>query len=100
MLAEQALKIYPDDSVTKAQLGLYLAYTGQAASAEVRIAAALQSGSSSAFYYAGRVKLHHGKLQAGTELLRRAVEGGWSRSLVARDPDFVAAGGEEALGRL
>ncbi len=99
-LAEQALTIYPDDADTIAKVGLYLAYTGDADSARARIAEALPAGDAGVYYSAARVKMHHGEMQAAVELLRKTIEGGWSRSLVARDPDFVAAGGEERFGSL
>lgn len=99
-LAEQALTIYPSDAQTIAKIGLYQAYTGDAESAQAKIDEAIRSGSSGVYYSAARVRMHYGDMEAAIALLRKAIEEGWSRSLVARDPDFVAAGGEERFGQL
>lgn len=99
-LAEQALTIYPSDAQTIAKIGLYQAYTGDAESAQAKIGEAIRSGSSGVYYSAARVRMHYGDMEAAIALLRKAIEEGWSRSLVARDPDFVAAGGEERFGQL
>jgi TolB-like protein/Flp pilus assembly protein TadD len=99
-LAEQALTIYPSDAQTIAKIGMYQAYTGDAESAQAKIDEAIRSGSSGVYYSAARVRMHYGDMEAAIALLRKTIEEGWSRSLVARDPDFVAAGGEDRFGQL
>jgi TolB-like protein/Flp pilus assembly protein TadD len=99
-LAEESLVIYPDDANTIARLGTYLAYTGQAEAAEELIQKVIDSDNASAYYSVGRVKMHHGDMDAAYDYLRKAIAGGWDRSLVARDPDLVAHGGEDRYGSL
>ena len=99
-LARESLAVYPDDASTIARLATYLAYTGQAEAAEEEIQKVIDTGNGTVYYSAGRIRMHHGDMEAAYEFLRQSIDAGWPRSLIVRDPDLVARGGEERYGRL
>jgi len=89
-LAERDLMINPTKWRSVGQLGMYYAYTGRPdeAVAQVEKMLALTSDAT-AYYFASRVRVQLGDMQGAFEALEKTVEGGWSRPLLASDPDLA-----------
>ena len=98
--ARESLAVYPEEASTIARLATYLAYTGQPEAAEEEIQKVIDTGNGTVYYSAGRIRMHHGDMAAAYKFLRQSIDAGWPRSLVVRDPDLVARGGEERYGPL
>lgn len=100
-LAEQHLAINPTDWRSVGQLGMYYAYAGRSDEALAQIDSLLElSDDSTAFYFATRVRTHLGDMEGAYESLEQTVAGGWSRVLLANNPDIEplrGAAGYEAL---
>ncbi|NOX67556.1 MAG: tetratricopeptide repeat protein [Gammaproteobacteria bacterium] len=100
-LAEQQLAINPTDWGSVGRLGLYYAHTGQLIQAREQLARLLElTTDSTAYYFATLLSLEFGELDHAQEYFQRTVEGGWSRSLLAGDPDLAALRGYAAYDTL
>ena len=94
-LAEQHLAINPSNWRSVGQLGMYYAYSGRPDEAVAQIDELLElSSDSTAFYFATRVRAHLGDMEGAYESLEQTVAGGWSRVLLANNPDIKPLRGE------
>ena len=93
--------INPTNWRTIGQLGMYYAYTGRSEEAKSQVKMLLElTSESTAYYYATRVLSYLGDMEGGFDALERTVAGGWSRALLAKDPDVVALQGEDGYAAL
>ncbi len=89
-LAERHLMINPADWRSVGQLGMYYAYAGRPDEALAQVEKLLElSSDSTAYYFATRVRVHLGDLEGAYESLEQTVQRGWSRVLLASNPDIV-----------
>jgi Flp pilus assembly protein TadD len=95
-LAESDLKVNPTDAERLASLGVFLAKSGDAAAARVRIeqAVALAPEDIQVWYAAAVVHALAGRTTAALAAIAKALQGGYSRSVVEAEEDF------ESLRRL
>jgi serine/threonine-protein kinase len=92
LLAEAHLKVNPRDTLEMARLAVYLAKAGE--SARARQAAARALGAAPAdvqvLYRSAVVETLLGDHEAALSRLQQAVKGGFSRTQIAEEEDFVA----------
>jgi TolB-like protein/tetratricopeptide (TPR) repeat protein len=91
-LVERHLTINPNDWRSIGQLAMYLAYAGRTDEALAQVEKLLaHSSDSDTNYFVTRVRLQVGDTDGAYESFESTVAGGgWSRALLARDPDIVA----------
>jgi TolB-like protein/Flp pilus assembly protein TadD len=96
-LAQRQLNVNPADPDILARLGMYYAYMGQDERARTQIERLLEltPDVSTYQYYVMRVRLQLGDARGAIESLQRAVQSGWSRDLLSRDPDLEALHNED-----
>jgi TolB-like protein/Flp pilus assembly protein TadD len=101
-LAEEALRLNPEDAVSWAQLAYYRAQVGDAAGAARDIARArrLQPELVYVRYYASLVALAAGDRRAALEQLGHAIASGYSSALVRHAPEFGALRTDPEFERL
>ena len=101
-LVERRLAINPTDWRSVGQLGMYYAYAGRPDEALAQVEKLLEhSSDSDTHYFVTRVHLRVGDMKGAYESLERTVEsGGWSRALLASDPDIAALRGEPGYAAL
>ena len=89
-LSEERLRINTNDLQTLIQLSLYLAAVGRQAEADATISEALSAAPemADAYYFATKVSLFGGDIDAALDHLERAIELGYSRHLAAADPQL------------
>jgi serine/threonine-protein kinase len=89
-LAKTDLQLNPADGVTRARLAACLAKRGDLRSATHEISRAVSDDprDANAMYYAGVVANVTGAKPAAVKYLKRAVDLGYSRSDIERDPEF------------
>ena len=89
-LSEERLRINPQDMETLTELSLYLAAVGRQDEAEAVIGKVLSSAPDvpDGFYFAAKVSLFGGKIDAAQGYLERALQLGYSKSLAAADPQL------------
>ena len=94
-LAEENLAINPADWDSIGRLAVYYAHTGRLDEAAAKIDEMLAlSSDSDAFYRATLVSLRRGDVEKVYEYLQKTIEGGWSRALLAADPDLAMLRGQ------
>ena len=94
-LVERHLAINPTDWRSVGQLGMYYAYAGRPDEAVAQTNELLElSSNATAFYFATRVRVHLGDIEGAYESLQKTVAGGWSRVLLASNPDIERLRGE------
>ncbi|HVF60682.1 MAG TPA: protein kinase [Thermoanaerobaculia bacterium] len=98
-LAREELRVNPQDGVVHSVLALCLAKTGDDAAAERHVRAALASAPDSPelLYNAALVAGLAGRRAEALRLLGRAAEGGYSRALIASEPELAGLRGEAAF---
>ncbi len=91
-LVERHLAINPNDWRSVGQHAMYLAYVGRTDEALAQVDKLLANSSDSdTHYFATRVRLQVGDTEGAFESFEQTVAaGGWSRALLARDPDIAA----------
>ncbi len=90
-LAERELQVNANDWGAAGRLGLYYAHTGQLAPARSMLANLLElTADPTAMYYASMISLKLGDMEAANNYLQQTIDGGWSKKLLAGDPDLVA----------
>jgi len=101
-LAEEALRLNPEDAVSWAQLAYYRAQVGDAAGAARDLARArrLQPELVYVNYYASLVALAAGDRRAALEQLGHAIASGYSSALVRHGPEFGALRTDPQFERL
>jgi eukaryotic-like serine/threonine-protein kinase len=98
-LAREELRVNPQDGVVHSVLALCLAKTGDDAAAErhVREALATAPDSPELLYNAAQVAALAGRRAEALRLLGRAAEGGYSRALIASEPELAGLRREAAF---
>lgn len=100
-LAERELLINPTDWDSVVRLGLYFVHTGRIEEAQAQIEKLFKlTSNSTAYYFASIVKQQLGDTEKMYEYLGQAVERGFSRALVASDPDLAELGLESRFREL
>lgn len=94
-LAERELLINPADWDSVARLGLYMVHTGREKEAQAQIQKLFKLTSNSTAYYFGSIVTQHlGDTETMYQYLGRAIERGFSKALIASDPDLGQLGHE------
>ncbi len=98
-LAREELRVNPQDGVVHSVLALCLAKTGDNAAAERHVRAALASAPDSPelLYNAALVAALAGRRAEALRFLGRAAEGGYSRALIASEPELAGLRREAAF---
>ena len=98
-LAREELRVNPEDGMVHSVLALCLAKTGAAAAAErhVREALATAPDSPELLYHAALVQALAGRRAEALRLLGRAAESGYSRALIAGEPELAGLRREAAF---
>lgn len=90
-LARDEIRLNPQSGVAHSSLALCLAKTGDPRKAEehARQALALEPANPDFLYDAAVVASIDGRARDALERIRRALEAGYSRALIAREPEFA-----------
>jgi len=90
LLARSDLQMNPSDNVTRSRLAACLAKRGDLKTAGREIAVAISGDprNSNVMYNAGIVANARGEKRAAAQYLKRAVDQGYSRTEIERDPEF------------
>jgi tetratricopeptide (TPR) repeat protein len=98
-LSRDELKVNPKDPFVLAHLGVCLAKTGkiQQARGPTQLALSLAPKNPEVLCLAAATANLEGRSAEALERIRRAVEAGYSRAIIARDPDFTNLRSESAF---
>ncbi|HEV8241735.1 MAG TPA: protein kinase [Thermoanaerobaculia bacterium] len=100
-LARQRLTLDPEDGSLRAWIAVALAKTGEHAAAERELASTrAESLGPDGLYAAAVVATLGGRTQEALGLLRKAVDAGYDRGLLARDPELRTLQGAPDLVKL
>jgi TolB-like protein/class 3 adenylate cyclase/Tfp pilus assembly protein PilF len=96
-LATNDLTVNPMNWDTMARLAGYYAHRQQTRRARELIEQALAQATDSGVYYQATItSVALGELDSAADYLEKTIMGGWSRALLARDPDLLLARGVNA----
>lgn len=89
-LAEEEIAINPSFWDSVARLGVYYAHMGRSADARARVDALFSlTSDAAAYYFAAITSVLLGERSRAYDYLEKAIAGGFSKTLIANDPDLA-----------